>query len=127
MKVIMLSGKASCGKTTTIHEVYKSLTGNYHKNWQLKQDFEDIVTYQGKTIAFQSEGDFSCDVIEAMVKYDGKCDILICACNTRFVRPYQRINNYPHVIVNKTVSPDKTIASCAQANAADVQIIISHI
>jgi hypothetical protein len=115
MKVIMLSGKGDCGKSTTLNLVYyyicplkrdiidpKKCLGDF-----VNGDFECIIRYRNKTVAFYTMGDFSSKLCEAFTRYDGKCDVLICACNTDLYYPYQRINNYPHVKIDKTVNPNK--------------------
>jgi energy-coupling factor transporter ATP-binding protein EcfA2 len=116
MKIIMLLGENNCGKSTTLNWVYdcinpasediictKSVLGN-----PIQKDFECIIRYQNKTVAFFTMGDYSNKVCEAMVKYDKlNCDILVCACNPQFVNPRNRIKNYPHhIIIEKTVSPN---------------------
>jgi hypothetical protein len=68
------------------------------------KDFECIINSKGKKIAFFTMGDYSGLLIEAFEKYDDlNCDILVCACNKKFSRPYQEIQNYQHTIVKKTM------------------------
>jgi hypothetical protein len=125
MKVIMLIGEPNSGKTTTIHEVYKSLTGHYHKNWPPKKDFEDIVTHKGKKIGFRSDGDLACSAIEAMAKYGKKgCDILICACRIKFITT---LGKAMRDFKKDFIPVFKTMPLCDKSNNADKNTILSHI
>ncbi len=125
MKIIMLSGSSSSGKTTTLNLVYDQLYNWGAKiNIQKKQlggnpnDFECELHYQTQRVAIFTMGDYSNRVTDAMSIYSQLgCDVLICACNDKFVRPYSAINNYPNSIVfNKTA-----------VNSADVTSIINLI
>ena len=120
MKVIMLSGPSSCGKTTVIKEVYKTLTGSYFPLIQGHNDFETTIHYRGKTLAFQSAGD---QPIDAMRKYAPlNYDVLICAHNTNKVNPLKEIQKHTPIIIPKSL-PYKDNASCL----IDANQIISHI
>jgi len=130
----MLSGERSCGKTSTLNMVYnsinptegdiieprKQLGGNPH-------DFECIVCFNERKVAFFTMGDYSCYLLEAFEKYNTKCDYLICACNTRFVKPYERINNFEHVIIDKRIAIGRTQEDCNIANNLDKEEIITEI
>lgn len=132
MKIIMLLGKSSCGKTTTLNKVYdfinpteENIIKAKSKLGGDKHDFECIVKYKDKTIAFFTMGDYSCYLIEAFEKYDKKhCDFLICACNNRFKRPYERIKKYSHSIINKTISDSQRQIELDIANNNDKEQII---
>ena len=108
MKIIMLSGKASCGKTTTLNMIYDFINPPEEDIVESKKkagnDFECIIIFNNKRIAFFTMGDFSCHLLEAFEKYNTKCDYLICACNTRFIKPYKKIKNYEHVIIDKSIA-----------------------
>jgi len=115
MKIIMLKGKNSCGKTKTLCILYKKIVPENGKSNCKKQlggnkcDFSDIVEYNNKTIAFFTMGDYSIQLCNAMNYYNTlKVDFLICACNSKLVKPFQNINNYKHEIINKTVATKKT-------------------
>lgn len=109
MKIIMLSGNSSCGKTTTLNKVYDYINPTIEDIIIAKsklggdpKDFECVVKYKGITVAFFTMGDFSGYLIKAFEKYDKiQCDFLICACNNHFKRPYQQIKKYPHSIIDK--------------------------
>ena len=112
MKVIMLSGPSSSGKTTVINEVFKMLTGSYYNPNNRHKDFECTIKYQSKIITFKSTGDLSCDPIVAMKKYDAlNSDILVCAHNTNKVNPLKEILKYNHIVILKSHTY-KDNASC---------------
>lgn len=118
MKIIMLYGPSSSGKTTTINLVYDAIISNsliVHPKRQLggnPADFEAVLDYtkEGitKRVAFFSMGDFAYEVVHAMSYYEGMgCDLLVCACNDRFNVPTKRLQNRYHNIhppVSKTVN-----------------------
>lgn len=91
----MLRGESNCGKSETLRMVYdelikdkakiispKSVLGN-----EKQGDFECLLDYKGEILAFYTMGDYSTAVVEAFSTYKDKCDVLICACNTKFKRP----------------------------------------
>lgn len=108
----MLSGKSSCGKTTTMNKVSEFINPTNEKIIKAKSklgadpnDFECIIKYNEKTVAFYTMGDYSCHLLEAFAKYVKiDVDYLICTCNTRFKRPYRKIKEYPHSIIDKKTS-----------------------
>jgi hypothetical protein len=136
MKVIMLSGKKNCGKSTTLNLVYdyinpamediispKSILGN-----PKYRDFECIIRYQNKTVAFYTMGDFPDMVCDAITKYDKlNCDILVCACNARFAQPHQQIKNYLHAIIKKRVIHEASDSERQCANETDKTTILEEI
>jgi hypothetical protein len=107
----MLSGKSNSGKTTTLNLVYDYIIHAHGTVISPKRmlgdtaylDFECVLGYKNKTVAIFSMGDLSGDVCGAFIKYNGQCDVLICACNTRLVYPYQQIKHYPNDIIAKTM------------------------
>ncbi|GHV26646.1 hypothetical protein AGMMS4952_07090 [Spirochaetia bacterium] len=114
MKVIMLRGPGSCGKTETLNIVYNHLfarsgTSIITPKSQLgkdPRDFETVLNYGGVKVAIFTMGDFSIYVVNAMQKYSVIADVLIIACNSKFSRPIAAMNNYtPHAIVPKTRQP----------------------
>ena len=111
MKVIMLKGPHSCGKTTVLNLVYDMLVDTHgaavkkHKSplGGNKKDFEAVLDYNGTTVAIYTMGDYSCAVTDAMQKYAScNADVLIIACNDRFKRPLTAIKKYPNAIIQKT-------------------------
>jgi hypothetical protein len=138
MEIIMLLGKRDKGKTTTLHMVYdsidpdqkdiiepKKLLGNPKK---VPNDFECIIRYKDKdklSIAFYTMGDFPKKLTKVFEGYNNKkCGCLICACNDlQFKIP----DNYPHIIIDKTVADSKAQADFYIANKADSKKIINKI
>jgi deoxyxylulose-5-phosphate synthase len=129
----MLLGGHSCGKSTTLNEVYGMLMSNHaiSTNKQPlggnKKDFSDIVLYKNKKVAIFTMGDCSRDVVKAMKDYSNQgIDDLVCACNDRFVRPLNQINKYANsVIIRKTVAA--TAIAQPAANSTDANQIFSLI
>ena len=121
MKIIMLSGEHDCGKTTTLNLVYGSINPQQtviieeKKNINEMKDFECIIKYKGKKIAFFTLGERAIRLIHAFEKYAGKqCDVLVCACNTSLKLPYWHIKKHPHTIINKTMP------LCCYSNCFDI-------
>jgi hypothetical protein len=112
MKIIMLSGESRCGKTTTLNKVYDFISPTDENIIRAKkqlggkaEDFECIIRYIGKTVAFFTMGDYSLYLVEAFEKYNKlSCDFLICACNNRFKKPYQKVTRFSNLIINKKKS-----------------------
>ncbi len=87
-KIIVLYGASHTGKTSTIVDVYDTInpskTSPTRKQVGINPlDFEDIINYNGHTIAFLSAGDNRDTVGKAVDKFDSaKCDIMITAYNS---------------------------------------------
>lgn len=128
MRIILLRGPSSCGKTTTLNIVY-TLTldaGGTSTNRQPlggdPLDFSDIVIYKDIRVAFFTMGDYSGYLVDAMRSYNTHgLDLLICACNDKFVRPFLEIEKYSNNIINKTVAPN--IESELAVNTTDANMI----
>ena len=91
-----------------------------------KKDFTDIVSYQNQRIAFFTMGDYATHLITAMTNYCNQgIDVLVCACNNKFVKPYKEIEKYPHHVLTKTLA-SATISQQA-ANMADADKIVALI
>ena len=132
MRVIMLTGGNSCGKTTTLNMVYQMLLSNQGISTKRQplggnpNDFSDIVLFHQQRIAFFTMGDYSGDVVNAMIDYSNQeVAVLVCACNNRFVRPFTKIQNYSHTIIPKTLASENITEQTA--NTADVNQIFSLI
>jgi aspartate/glutamate racemase len=117
----MLTGPKSCGKTTTLTNVYDKLVKiSGVKKIKSKTvveenpDFECILLYEGKKIAIFSLGDLSTKIIAAINKYEeAGMDVLIIACNEQFKIPFMRINDFILRIFKKkryTYADDEKIA-----------------
>lgn len=106
----MLQGNSGVGKTSTINLVYdKFIESGAQIVEQREQaggnvnDFTCMLKYNNLLIAICSMGDFAKDVIGYIDTYDEKnADILICACNSKFIKPVDKIKNYEHIIIEKT-------------------------
>ena len=128
----MLSGSKSCGKSSTLNVIHQLLLANdgVSTNKQPlgsnKKDFSDIVSYQNQKIAFFTMGDYSMHIISAMTNYGNRgIDVLICACNNKFVKPYKEIEKYPHHLLTKTLA--SAAISQQAANTADADKIFTLI
>lgn len=111
MRIIALTGRSNCGKTTTLNMVYLEVLTHGGISTDKRtlggdpNDFSDIVLYNNQRIAFFTMGDYSGYVVNAISDNNNRgVDLLICACNSRFVRPFAEITKYPHHILNKTVA-----------------------
>jgi len=125
MKIIALTGTSDCGKTTTLNMVYLnvlSLDGISTNKRPLVgdlNDFSDIVLYNNQKIAFFTMGDYSVYVVNAIRDYNNQgVDLLICACNSWFVRPFTEMAKYPHNILNKTVASPSSDELTSNTNDA---------
>lgn len=137
MKIIMLYGPSSSGKTTTINMVYDAIISQsfvVHPKRQLggnSADFEAVLDYTKedttKRVAFFSMGDFAYEVVHAMSFYEGMgCEVLVCTCNDRFIVPTNRLKNrYDNVYppIPKTVNR----SDHKKANEQDANTIVQMI
>ena len=137
MKIIMLYGPSSSGKTTTINMVYDAIISQSFVVNPKRQlggnpaDFEAVLDYTNdgtsKRVAFFSMGDFAYEVVHAMSYYEGMgCDVLVCACNDRFNVPITRLRNrynnvYPPIL--KTVNQSNQDNANMQDENTIVQMI----
>lgn len=90
MKIILLAGKSNTGKTTTINLTYDNLIRHGASIIKEKiplgknsMDFESVLSYRGKSVAFYSMGDFYWKCRGAINKYV-KCDYLVLAYSDKF-------------------------------------------
>jgi hypothetical protein len=132
MKIIALTGDSNVGKTTTLNIVYNTILNNGGISTNKQRlgggvnDFLDIVLYNNQRIVFFTMGDYSVHLIDAIKKYDAQgLDVMICACNNRFVKPPRLIVQYPHHIVPKTVTQTDSMKPIV--NNADAQTIFNLI
>lgn len=88
-KIIVVYGDCNVGKTTVINEIYDELYNQKNVVVKKKQvgenpkDFEAVLNFNGKNIAFLSMGDSRETVDEYVNKYNNY-DIFITALNKRF-------------------------------------------
>lgn len=94
MKIILISGPSNSGKTTVINAVFDNLCGGNRKAHNvlvynapignpIQKDFEAVVDYKNKKVAFCSMGDYKTYCLDSIVKYAG-ADVLIMALNNHF-------------------------------------------
>ena len=135
MKIIMLSGKSGCGKTTTLNKVYDFINPTEENIISAKRklggdikDFECVIEYNGKTVAFFTMGDYSIFLLKAFEKYEKKqYDFLICACNNRFKKPYQQIKKFTHLTIDKKLSASQQLVDLEVANNFDREKILEEL
>ncbi len=110
MKVILLKGPGSCGKTTTLNLTYDILISQGAISTQKKQeggnpqDFSDLLVLKnGQRIGFLTMGDYAYRVIELMDYFENQgCDTFVTACNEKFKKPFYHLAYYPnHQIITK--------------------------
>ena len=113
MNIIALVGPPSCGKTTTLNILYQMLLvqGGVSTNRQQlggnRNDFSDIVRWNGRSIVIFTMGDYSTQLIQAVQQFSGQnCDVFICACNSRLVKPQREFALYQNIIFNKNQEPN---------------------
>jgi len=84
MKVYILEGPKSSGKTTTLEMLYAVLfTNNAEVKCPLSlvgdKDFEVVFAYRNKKVAIFSQGDYTKNCKETIAKYADSIDVLIMA------------------------------------------------
>ena len=89
-RIIVVYGPGSTGKTTVINDIYDNLikkgatvTKSKKKVGGNPIDFEAVLSFKGKTVAFLSMGDYRTEVDKHVSIYK-KYDVFITALNTRF-------------------------------------------
>lgn len=134
MKIIVLQGMPSNGKTTTINIVWDLLIKNGGKSLNKhsyggdQNDFIDTVLWKSQKIGLLSMGDTSTLIAKEIRNFDSQnCDVVVCALsiNNEKVRANNAINMYNNTRINKTVAQDKINESAA--NIADAQTIYNLI
>jgi hypothetical protein len=125
MKIIVLAGPNSCGKTTSLNIVYNLLIAqgctstNRQQLGSNPQDFSDIVNWNGKRISIFTMGDYSGDLIKAVDDYAKQnCDVMICACNTRLVKPFKSFAQYNMRRVDTAVEHNPSLRNAKDNNNA---------
>jgi tRNA uridine 5-carbamoylmethylation protein Kti12 len=96
MKIILLSGRPSSGKSTTLNLLYDKLMESgkcsviSEKTPRDSFDFECVLSYNNKTVAIYTSGDVYQWCVEAIVKY-ANCDVLVLAYSNKFARSLEKI------------------------------------
>lgn len=126
MDIIALKGGTSCGKTTTLNMAHDKLISAGGTSTAKKpeggdpKDFSDIVEWGGKKIAFFTMGDYAYAVIDAVRKYDAiPCDVLVCACNDKFVNPFKEFRKHPNNILVKVREANPALQHAANDTYAN--------
>lgn len=130
MKIIVLTGHKNCGKTTTLNYVdsllKQGIVSLNRQQFGSTNDFCDVVNWKGKKIAVFTMGDYSDALVRAVANYDNQnCDILICACNNRLVRPFKAFAKYQTKRVDK-IREEKS-ALQPKVNMDQAQTIVNWI
>lgn len=128
VKIIVLLGENSSGKTTTLNLVYKTISKNAPRSiiqYGSKDDFESMFLYNNQNVAIYSLGDIQYKVIDAIDKYTNRnIDVLIIAYNQKFKTPLSMLRpNNVFIQINKTFDRINQL----QANQNDCNNIISKI
>ena len=125
MKLVMLHGSHNCGKTTVLQNLLNHLIDlgateivpRRKLIWE--GDFECLIEYSGKRIAFSSFGDYLFPIIRAIGYFDAlQADVLIIASSKNSVQHWTMDRRYPD-----NVSIEKNHLSDEQAQ----NIILSEI
>ena len=89
-KIIVVYGASSTGKTTVVNDIYDNLikqgalvTKSKMKVGGNPKDFEAVLSFKGKSIAFLSMGDYRSVVDDYVSKYK-MYDVFITALNKGF-------------------------------------------
>lgn len=136
MRIIVLQGIPSSGKTGTLNLVYDMLippqgnavSTNRQPLGGNSRDFSDIVIRGTQRIAFYTMGDYSTYLANAIYDYDRQnCDVLVCALstNTAKVRANNALNQFNTTRINKTIAPN--VSAQLVINTADAQTIFNLI
>ncbi len=109
MKIIVLKGTHSCGKTTTLNTVYKKIIENdgeptcYKQEGANKYDFSDIIIFNGKKVAYLTMGDMSRRIVNGVRNYYAdKCDLFVCAFNKHLKNPPKEFSKHDTHFIIKT-------------------------
>jgi molybdopterin-guanine dinucleotide biosynthesis protein len=138
MKIILLTGPSSCGKTTTMTKLYDELTRGMIKKPAKrpipktgKKDFQCDFTYKNKKIAVFSAGDTILLLLMALFTYSD-VDCLIAAFNqggnikTEIIAAFNA--THKHTQIRKTVrARTASYTDKDAANDNDCRTIINAI
>lgn len=113
--IIVVYGDSGTGKTTVINDVYNRLIQNgatiiipRKQVGANPKDFEAVLTYQNKSVAFMSMGDYVLAANQAVVSYCAE-NVLIIAYNTRHATLKSNwLKNASVIQIVKKTSPTST-------------------
>jgi len=130
MKIIVLEGIPTTGKTTTVGMVFAALLSNGANQisftpLNMPNDFEAVVNYQNKKVAIYSQGDTLRDCYAAINKFAQTMDVLVIAYSTKSTGLFIDPALFNEVRLQKTVA--SVTVHRMQANAIDCQTIITNI
>ena len=138
MRVIILSGPANCGKTTSLNMLFnciKETPGVEDSAEPVNHDFLYKVRYpDGKKLAIATEGDYKHLLIKKYCKELQDFDILVCAYNQQFMRcrnekPFEEVMDYDPLttIVLKKKYESAEEETCKKANEACAEHLLDLI
>ncbi|MDR0443829.1 MAG: hypothetical protein LBH44_10520 [Treponema sp.] len=128
MKIILLSGNKSTGKTSTFHMLYDELTKGV-KNPPKKimeggsRDFQCVLPYKGKKVALHSHGDLLYRVYYAPIIYSEVHYLILAHSKGGIYKNWiinlvkKKTKHAKHKLITKTVSNNK--ANYSTANMKD--------
>jgi hypothetical protein len=122
MKVYILEGAKSKGKTTTLQMLYAVLVTNnaqvlYFLSINEGRDFEAVLFYKNKKVAIFSQGDFQNKCKEVITKYmNENVDVLIMAHSIP-LSPLTVPSPHAIEVFQKTIADEQL--SQVQANTED--------
>lgn len=138
MRGIVLKGVGDSGKSTTLNLVFEELTSSRYIrtiSYQIplgnpiNRDFEaEVILTDHRIIAFYTMGDYDkMYILKAINRFrDRKIDVLIMASNQNLHAHFDFVvSNFPHTIVNKTVSDPVIESNNVINNLQDCGTILS--
>ncbi len=141
MRVILLSGDESCGKTTSLKMLVDSIARTGVEILETEPldtrdyDFAYRMQYpDGKKLVIATQGDYVRRFKEYFEKYKDSCDILVCACNRRFMwskmNPFVMVTDYDPLTTIVLKKKYKSVTEeekkvCAEANEACAEYLFA--
>lgn len=118
-KIIALRGDSGKGKSKTLNIVYQHLLlfgfvqvpAHFRRlGSRVNYDFIDIVEKKGVKVGIATMGDYdidsNIDCIENLIDHlvNEKCDVVICAVNSKLIKAIKHISFYNHEFIEKMKS-----------------------
>jgi len=130
VKIIVLEGLPTTGKTTTMGMVYATLVANGANQISFTplntpNDFEAVVKYEKKKLAIYSEGDTLKNCYAAINKFAPTIDVLVMAYSRKKIQLVINPKLYKEIRLQKNV--ESASVHRVQANATDCKAIINNI